>query len=161
MEIGSKSRGLGRQEEKIVKMVMTITTGANGANGMKDLLPDTPFVKNADLRLASKAALPAYTGANLYLSGAVPTLAIAAAATGSCVPSVRAMVTLIQSGDHKLIRHVLLRHIPLLEAAKRIEPVVKLVAAYRAAKSDPKNLAMFGNIVGSADLWDNVIMPTL
>ena len=80
---------------------------------------------------------------------------------GSCVPSVRAIVTLIESGDHKLVRHVLRGHIPLLEAAKRIEPVVRLVAAYRVAKGNPRNLAMFGRIIGTGDVWDNVIMPAL
>jgi hypothetical protein len=142
-------------------MVMTTVMGANGgANGFEDVLSQTLLV-NADLGLISKPALRAFAAAKLYLTGAAPTQAIAAAMTGSCIPSVKAMITLIEDGDQKLIRSALRGHVPLLETAKEVEPVVKLVAAYHAAKGHPGHLARFANAVGVGSIWDDAIAPVL
>jgi len=86
------------------------------------------------------AAVRALTGARLYLSGAVPTLAKAAESTGSCTPYVRAAAILLKADNTGRVQNVVAGHVPLLQAAREAERLVNLVTAYREAK-DPDRVA--------------------
>jgi hypothetical protein len=105
------------------------------------------------------AARRAFTGATLYLQGAVPSLIAAADASGSNPAYVKAMVILLRSEDSRLLRHALRGNVPLLIAAKRAKPVADLVTAFRAA--GPTDLSTAGSIVGSAAVWDGMISPII
>ena len=107
------------------------------------------------------AALRAFTGARLFLQEAVPSLIAAADACGSNPRYVKAMVVLIRSENTSLRHDVLRGNVPLLMAARQMQRIADLVTAYRAAATVPKDLATAGEIVGVANLWDTMIVPTL
>ena len=98
------------------------------------------------------AALRAMTAAKVYLFGGENiTFAEAAARHGSNVAYVRAGITLIKAGDQFLIRRVMHGDIPILVAAKLVEPLVMLLAGY--AKASPKVKDDFFAVTGcTADL---------
>jgi hypothetical protein len=83
------------------------------------------------------AALRAFTAAKAYLFGEEDiTLEEAAARHGSCIAYVRAAVTLLQSGDQRLIKAVMHGDISISAAAESVEPLVMLLTGY--AKASPR-----------------------
>ncbi len=105
------------------------------------------------------AALRALTGAKLYLSGTVSTLAAAAASCGSNIIYIQAAITLIKSEDQALLNRVLAGTVPLLAAAAQVQRVAQLVAAYRGAL--PQDLAELGARVGPGEIWDRIIATNI
>jgi hypothetical protein len=117
------------------------------------------------------AALRAFSGARFYLNKTIPTLAAAAAWTGSNVPYIQAAIVLIQdetATDPQIIREsVLLGHVPLLEAARKARrrqkaghfTVEELAASWR--RWSPGERATFGRSVGVAEIWDDAIEPVI
>jgi len=96
----------------------------------------------------SRVARRALTGAQLYIEKKVSSLRAAADASGSTPGYVRAMITVVESGDARLLHHVLQGHIPLFMAAKRVKSIAKAVVAYRAVAADPAELAAFKTAIG-------------
>jgi hypothetical protein len=72
---------------------------------------------------------------------------------------VRAAGILQQSGDLDLIEQVLNGSRGLLEAARSVERVAKLIGAYKS--TSPAERASFGKAIGVADLFDQAVAPSL
>lgn len=105
------------------------------------------------------AALRAITGAKLYVQGGVPTIKAAATATGSCPPYVQAAITLLQSDNVTLTNEVLTGHVGLLEAARQVKHVARLVMAYRKASSADR--VAFARAIGPTVLFDDTLVPAI
>jgi hypothetical protein len=117
------------------------------------------------------AAARAFTTAELYLNGRIPTLATAAARCGSNVPYLQAAIILIRdetATDPQMIREsVLVGHTPLLAAAHQARrrqkaghfTVEELAASWR--RWSPGERATFGRSVGVAEIWDHAIEPVI
>jgi hypothetical protein len=105
------------------------------------------------------AAVRALTGAKLLLKGEMPNLVMAAEATGSNPGYIAFMIIVLQSEDHVLLHDVLAGMISLHKAAKWAKPVADLVVAHRRANAS--ELARYGRAVGTAELWDETIVPNL
>jgi hypothetical protein len=107
------------------------------------------------------AALRAMTAARMYLSeGGNITLEEVAARCGSNVAYVRAAVVLIKAGDLILIDRVMSGNIPILTAAKLVEPLVMLLTGH--AKASPKVKDDFFEITGCTDdLGQHLVASTL
>jgi len=96
------------------------------------------------------AALRAMTAARVYLSeGGNISLVEAAARHGTCVAYVQAGVTLIKAGDQFLIHRVMRGDIPILKAAKTVEPLVQMLDGY--SKATPENKGAFFTATGCTD----------
>jgi hypothetical protein len=104
------------------------------------------------------AAVRALTGARLYTSNAVPTLAAAAESTGSCTPYVRAAIVLLRADNAGLVRDVVGGHVPLLQAAREAARLVNLVTAYREAK-DPDRIA-FARACGTEAIFEVLVQAS-
>jgi hypothetical protein len=117
------------------------------------------------------AAARAFCGAKFYLNKTIPTLAAAAAWTGSNVPYIQAAIVLIQdetaTDPAKVRESVLEGHMPLLEAAHQARrrqkaehfTVEELAASWR--RWSPVERATFGRSVGVAEIWDHAIEPVI
>jgi Arc/MetJ-type ribon-helix-helix transcriptional regulator len=103
-------------------------------------------------RKNSQTALRAVTGARLCASGQADNAAVAAACVGSTSAYVRAAVTLLRSEDEHLLDRVLRGELHLLEAAKSVRRVARLIDAYRGASE--QDLIRATKIVG------RVFVPT-
>jgi hypothetical protein len=101
------------------------------------------------------AALRAVTAARLYLSGTIPNLLEAAESCGSNVAYIRAAIVVLRSENSALLDRVLRGHIPLLDAARQVQQIVDLVAAYRAA-SEQDHVA-FARAAGPERLFDELV----
>jgi hypothetical protein len=107
------------------------------------------------------AALRAMTAGQMYLSeGGNITLEEMAARCGSNVAYVRAAVVLIKAGDLILIDRVMSGNIPILTAARLVEPLVMLLTGH--AKASPKVKDDFFQITGCTDdLGQHLVASTL
>jgi hypothetical protein len=106
------------------------------------------------------AALRAFTAAQLYLAPENTfDLAECALRCGSGVVYVRAAIVLLEHDDPTLIDAVVHGRINILAAAKPIAAEMRLVAAFTAAS--PKARAAAGARIGSAAVWDSLIVPTI
>jgi hypothetical protein len=101
------------------------------------------------------AATRAFTGARLYLNGAVPTLAAAADSTGSNVAYVQAAIVLLKADNASLVSDVLAGRVSILQAARSARRLVDLVTAYREAK-DPDRVA-FARACGAEAIFDVLV----
>jgi hypothetical protein len=80
------------------------------------------------------AVLRAMWAARTYLDeGGNISLVEAAARHGACVRYVRACVTLVKSGDQRLIHEAMTGITPLLAAAESVAPLVMLITSYEKA----------------------------
>jgi hypothetical protein len=129
------------------------------------------------------AALRAQTGAELVEERGI-SIVEAARRSGSCPQYVKAMLVLRASENIELIEAVLAGDVPVLEAAKAMKIVAKMVSAVR--KASVTDLEVFSSITGMwhdpvealirktkaerADIgrrlspewtWDNLIMPAM
>jgi hypothetical protein len=103
------------------------------------------------------AAVRAFTAAELYLTGKVPTLADAALGCGSNVAYIIAAITLVRSEDAALRERVLRGAVPLLAAARQAQQMAKLIAAFRNASAGDR--VAFARAVGPTVLFDTVLVP--
>jgi len=78
---------------------------------------------------------------------------------GSCPQYVEAALVLTNSGDAELLRDVLSGHIGLLEAARRVKPVARLIAAYREATVADR--VAFARAIGPTVLFDDALVPAI
>jgi hypothetical protein len=103
----------------------------------------------------------AFTGARLYLGLPVKpdTYADAATMVASSPTYIQAAIAVIQSEDAKLKADIILGNISLLAAAKKISKRAKLVQAYRDA--GPEDRVALGRVEGVANIWDEVIVPSV
>jgi len=105
------------------------------------------------------AALRAMSATRTYLGEGV-TLEEAAARHGTCVAYVQAGVTLTKAGDQFLIRRVMWGDIPILKAAKMVEPLVQMLDGYSKATPDNKD-AFFAATGCTNDLGQHLVASTL
>jgi hypothetical protein len=108
------------------------------------------------------AAIRAYTAAQLYREHSQVdgvTLQGVAIAHGSCVQYVRAMLTLIESGNVALIDKVMAGELPVLKAVQQVHKLTNLVTAYRAAS--PMDRVHFARIIGPQRLFDETLGPAI
>ena len=105
--------------------------------------------------------LRAFIAADLLRNGTygVTTVTAAAYAAGAPRPSVQAALTLLQSGDEKLIVDVLKGRENLQAAAARVRGRAKLIECFRTAS--PEDRVAFGAAVGVGVLFDTAITPAL
>ena len=101
------------------------------------------------------AALHAVTAARLYLSGQIPNLFKAAESCGSNVSYVRAAIILLRAENSTLLEHVLRGHVALLAAARQVQRLVDLVAAYRA--TDEKDHVACFRALGPEHVFDELV----
>jgi hypothetical protein len=101
----------------------------------------------------------AITAAELYLADAVPTLHEAAEACGSTASYAAAAAIILEAEDDRLKAAILDGRVNLLAAAKAMRPLADLLAAYRA--TDSSDRLGFTRAVGTAAIWDELIMPAL
>jgi hypothetical protein len=105
------------------------------------------------------AVVRATTAARLYLDGRAPSLAAAAEACGSNITYVRAAIILIQGENTVLMRRVLAGEYPLLAAARDMQKLAELIAAFRRAPSATR--VAFARTVGPTTLFDGTLVPAL
>jgi hypothetical protein len=107
------------------------------------------------------AVLRAVTSASILLGRPIKASSQARAAElcGANVQYVEAAVWLLQAEDSALIADVLAGRISLLKAAAKVRRRSRLIAAYQDATADDR--AAFGEVVGAASVWDEVIAPKL
>ena len=105
--------------------------------------------------------LQAFIAADLLLSSkyGVDTVTAAAICTSAQRLAVKAALTLLQSGDEKLIADVLRGRENLQAAAARVRGRVRLIESFKQAS--PEDRAAFGAAVGVANLFDASITPAL
>ena len=94
------------------------------------------------------AALRAMSAARTYLGEGI-TLEEAAARHGASIRYIRAGVTLVKSGDQRLIDRVMRRDIQIVAAAKLVEPLVMLLTGYE--KASPKVKSDFFSYTGATN----------
>ena len=105
------------------------------------------------------AVVRALTAARLRAEGAAPSFSAAAIMCGSCPQYVEAALVLTNSGDAELLRDVLSGHIGLLEAARRVKPVARLIAAYREATVADR--VAFARAIGPTVVFDDALVPAI
>jgi hypothetical protein len=105
------------------------------------------------------AAVRAITAARLYLSGFANSFANAADQCGSSVVYVRAAVTLLRAENASLLNAVLGGKVPLLAAAREMQRLADLVAAYRTASASDR--VAFAHAVGPTTLFENALVPAM
>ena len=103
----------------------------------------------------SAAAVRAFTGAQLYVNAAVPTLEAAAMACGSNVAYVQAAIILLKADNASLVHDVRAGKVPILQAAREAERLVNLITAYREAK-DPDRIA-FARACGVETIFNTLV----
>jgi hypothetical protein len=137
-------------------------------NGVSSSIPLNVKPNRAERRRSSRrrfrygvraAVVRALTGARIYLNGFVSTLAAAAYGCGSNVIYVRAAVIVLKSENTALLDQVLEGDLPLLEAARQVEQLGKLVAAYRGASAADR--VAFARAIGPSTLFDDSLVPAL
>jgi len=105
------------------------------------------------------AALRAFTGAELLLSGKEKSLAAAAAACGSNPAYIGGAITILRTENAQLRERVLTGKVALLAAARSAEGAAKLVAAWRTASAADR--VTLARTVGPTILFDDVLVPAL
>jgi hypothetical protein len=105
------------------------------------------------------AAVRAVIAGLLYHDGWAPTLATAVAACGSNISYVRAAIVLLRHNDRLLIDAVLGGTISILEAARKVQPLVKLRDAYRAAH--PNDRIDWARSEGAEKIFTDVLVPAI
>jgi len=104
------------------------------------------------------AAVRALTAAHLYLDSPW-SLQKAAESCGSNVAYVRAAIALVRSENQTLINTVIRGFVPILTAAKQVQQLGQLIAAYRSA-TVPDRIA-FAKVVGPTTLFDTMLAPAV
>lgn len=95
----------------------------------------------------------------MYLTGVVPTLAMAAESCGSTVAYITSAITVLKTEDPALMTAVLDGRVKLYAAAQAMKPLANLLSAYR--NTDSSDRFAFTQAVGTAEVWDRLIMPAL
>jgi hypothetical protein len=126
----------------------------NGHKRRKRLNPHRQFISGQ-----RSAIVRALTAAQLLREGTAETATMAARMCGSCPQYVKAAGILHQNGDQKVIAAVLNGDRSLLEVARGIERVSKLVKIYKAAS--PAERVAFGKAIGVPRLFDQAVAPSL
>jgi len=83
----------------------------------------------------------------------------AAESCGSNVAYVRAAIALVRSENQTLINTVIRGFVPILTAAKQVQQLGQLIAAYRSA-TVPDRIA-FAKVVGPTTLFDTMLAPAV
>jgi hypothetical protein len=77
----------------------------------------------------------------------------------SCVPYVKALANVIQSGDQSLVDDVLRGKRSVLEAAKAVKARVEIVTRYQQLTAADK--AAIGRTLGVGVIWDEMVVTAL
>jgi hypothetical protein len=94
----------------------------------------------------------------MYLAGGY-TLREAAAAALSCVPYVKALADVIQTGDQGLVDDVLRGKRSVLKTAKVAKARAEAVASLQ--KLTPADKAAIGRTIGVGVIWEEMLVPAL
>jgi len=105
------------------------------------------------------AAVKAFEAAKGYLVGRFPTIQEAALCCGSNHIYVAAMLVLVRAEATEAIEKVLVGSLDLLVMARKLKPASLIIAACRHATAT--DLEISGRTLGSAMIWDTMVMPTL
>ena len=110
---------------------------------------------------AADPTLRAFVGAWLLHHGLlnIDTVTKAVVVAGSSRPSVEAALTFLKSEDETLVASVLTGGLSLQYAAAQVKRRADLIASFRSAW--PEDRIAFGQAVGAAALFDDVVMPSL
>jgi hypothetical protein len=106
-----------------------------------------------------RAVRRAFTAAEFYLGGMLPTLRVAAKTCVVAKSYVSAAVTILKTEDDMLKAAVLDGTVNLFAAAKAMAQTAEFIAAFRA--TDSADRYAFTRAVGTAAVWDDLIMPVL
>ena len=110
---------------------------------------------------AAQPALRAVVAAWLlhnHLLG-VSTVTQAVVLTNSSRPSVEAALTILKAEDEELLDLVLTGYVSLALGARHVKHRAGLIASFRSAC--PEDRVAFGQAVGAAALFDDVVLPSL
>jgi hypothetical protein len=103
--------------------------------------------------------LRAFTAAQLYRDGKIPTMALAAQCCGSGVVYVRSAVVVLQSEDRSIRERVLRGWVSLHAAAALMAKRAAIIAAYRAGAGADRIAAM--KTIGPTTVFDNDLVPAM